>query len=87
MCIALLITRWATNRMPAEHKPFSTATWSRKPSRATMLSAHYEDGGTAYFEADRDLVREDHRLLAIALERQATGRLPAGTITSVKRVR
>jgi hypothetical protein len=52
-----------------------------------MLSVHYADGRTAYFEADRDLVREDHRLLVIAQERQITGALPAGTITSVKRVR
>ncbi len=52
-----------------------------------MLSVHYADGSTAYFEADRDLVRDDKALINVAQERQITGELPAGTIINVKRVR
>ncbi len=73
--------------MTYNDKPLSTATWSRKKSASTMLTVHYEDGSTAYFEADRDLVRDDRTLIGAAQARQATGGLPAGTITSVKRVR
>ncbi len=73
--------------MTYNDKPLSTATWSRKKSASTMLTVHYDDGSTAYFEADRDLVRDDQSLVSAAQSRQITGELPAGTITSVKRVR
>jgi hypothetical protein len=58
------------------------------PVKSTMFSVRYEDGRTAYMWLDDSARQADDRILVpVAAERQKTGALPPGTITSIKRVR
>ena len=62
----------------------------RKPNltKSVMFAGTYEDGRTAYMVGENHgPPSEDYLAGAIARERQATGALPDGAITGVKRVR
>jgi hypothetical protein len=54
----------------------------------TMFLAGYSDGRTAYFTMTPSALRGgDQAARPYALQRQAAGELPAGEITTVRRVR
>ena len=61
----------------------------RKPSRgrSVMFTVTYDDGRTAYLWLDESMRLDDIGVMAIALDRQAEGEIPAGRILTVRRVR
>jgi hypothetical protein len=61
----------------------------RKPSRgrSVMFAVTYDDGRTAYLWLDESMRLDDIGVMAIALDRQAEGEIPAGRILTVRRVR
>jgi hypothetical protein len=52
-----------------------------------MFVVTYDDGRTAYLWLDDHGKSDDHRVGAIARERQQQGVLPDGIISGIKRVR
>jgi hypothetical protein len=52
-----------------------------------MFVVTYDDGRTAYLWLDDHGKGDDHRVGAIARERQQQGALPDGVISGIKRVR
>jgi hypothetical protein len=56
-------------------------------ARSTMFVVTYDDGRTAYLWLDDHGKGDDHRVGAIARERQQQGALPDGVISGIKRVR
>ena len=57
------------------------------PPQPPTSPATHGDGRTAYLWLDGHNPADDHRVGAIAKERQEQGSLPEGVIASVKRVR
>ncbi len=57
-------------------------------SKSVMFAVNYDDGRTAYLVIENHgKASADHLAGSIAKERQETGGLPPGNITSLKRVR
>jgi hypothetical protein len=57
-------------------------------AKSVMFAVNYEDGRTAYLVIENHGASgHDHRVSAIARERQEQGSLPEGTIAGIKRVR
>jgi hypothetical protein len=52
-----------------------------------MFAVTYDDGRTAYLWLDESMRLDDIGVMAIALDRQAEGEIPAGRILTVRRVR
>lgn len=57
------------------------------PTRTVTFAVNYDDGRTAYLWLDDAPKGDDHLVGAVARERQASGALPEGRISSIKRVR
>ena len=56
--------------------------------KSVMFAVTYDDGRTAYMVLENHgAASEDYAIGATAREQQASGQLPDGTITRVKRVR
>jgi hypothetical protein len=76
--------------MNRSRKPFSTASWGRKPSPSAMFTVQFADGRTAYLVLqDNDVPAGDRSedALRAVLRRQDAGEFPAGDIVSVTRAR
>jgi prepilin-type processing-associated H-X9-DG protein len=61
----------------------------RKPvARSVIFQLGYDDGRTAYLWVDGHVKSdEDHLVGGIAKQQQEQGLIPAGTVTSIRRVR
>jgi hypothetical protein len=57
-------------------------------AKSVMFAVNYDDGRTAYLVIENHGASgHDHRVAAIARERQDQGQLPEGNITVIRRVR
>lgn len=62
-------------------------TGTRAPDNKVLFSVSYTDGRTAYIRVDKEAAIHHLVVARLALEQQASGEMPTGTIAAVKRVR